>query len=611
MKIFNSRFQTNHRTRTEFFELSSGSTGILRRLLELSGALLLGLFSGTRPGSVDACSTLLVGRQASSDGSVLMASSCDGDVMGLIDVMPARLYPPGTMVPMYWNVPRPKNYDEYQANVRQGYDLVGELSVTQTHRSLIMGGNLESMTTGGLNEHGLSIAIEFLPMRLGLACERGVVGPNSNHWTTSLIANGVMRAKTAREAITLIGEMVERYGFLYYRAPQSGVALPIADKHETWLMEIFGPGADWTPGCGKPGGVWCAQRIPDGEVGCTANRSRIGEIDLGDTDHFMASPNVHALAQELGFWGPGTTFVWSEVYGGPGTRASSMREWRALSLMAPSLDLKVTGDPEIDRYPFSVQPDTKVEVETLITVMRDAYEGTAFDLTQHPAFQLEDGTKSVLARPTGPSELFEMLRIQPERALSTPSSGYVFVAQLRDGLPDSIAHCLWFAYGPAQTSCFLPIYAGVTALPEQWSQPADFTRIDRHEPQWNFRLVHNLTSQLRYQDAIRDVREVIQPAENRFREFQPILERVAMAIEQDHGPGAASQFLNEFTRRTMNGVGVTYRDLADYLTFKYLVGEPEFAKQDLPQISPPALPVDSFSREPQRAPERESDFSGE
>ena len=166
-------------------------------------------------------------------------------------------------------------------------------------------------------------------MREGLACKRGRVGPNSNHWTTSLIANGLLRTRTARDAIRLIGAMVEEYGFLYYRAPGAGVALPIADDREVWLMEIFGPGEDWTPESGRPGGVWCAQRIPDGEVGCSANRSRIGTVDLEDADHFLASDNIFALAEQLGLWKPGTPFVWHDVYGGTGNRSNSLREWRA------------------------------------------------------------------------------------------------------------------------------------------------------------------------------------------------------------------------------------------------------------------------------------------
>lgn len=356
-----------------------------------------------------ACSTLMVGKKASADGSVLMSSSCDGDIMGLITIMPSREFPNGTKLPMYWNLPRPTNYQEYMANLRKGYDFVGYLPIQKTYRSIILGGNIENMTTGGMNEFGVSMAIEFLSMRSGLACTKGVVGPNSNHWTTSLIANALLRTKTAREAISLIGAMVEQYGFQYYRAPKSGVALPIADKNETWLMEIFGPGENWTSESGKPGGVWCAQRIPDGEVGCSANRSRIGKVDLENRDHFMTSSNIYSLAEEMGFWKRSDPFVWYEIYGDPGNRENYLREWRALSLVAPSLGLKVAGDPLVDRYPFSVTPDKPITVKTLMNIMRDGYEGTEFDCTEHPAFN-PNGRKNPLARPWGPPELRDQAR---------------------------------------------------------------------------------------------------------------------------------------------------------------------------------------------------------
>ncbi|MGM0487190.1 MAG: dipeptidase [Planctomycetota bacterium] len=541
--------------------------------------------------SLPACTTLLVGQKATVDGSVLMASSCDGDVMGVIYTMPARDYPPDTRLPMYWNVPRPKDFQEYQQDLKEGYDLVGHLPVTRTHRSILLGGNVESMTTGGLNEHGVGIAIEFLPMRPGLACDEGVVGPNSNHWTTSLIANGLLRAKTAREAIRVIGDMVEEYGFLYYRAPKAGVALPIADEEETWLMEIFGPGEDWSPESGKAGGVWCAQRIPDGEVGCSANRSRIGTVDLEDTDHFMASKNIFSLARELGFWKPEQPFVWYEVYGGPGNQSNSLREWRALSLAAPSMGLEATGDPAVDRYPFSVKPDKPVRVRTLMAIMRDDYEGTTFDITEHARFQVED-QKSPLARPWGPPELLNLLDIKPRRAICTPTSGYVFIAQLRENLPDAVGNCLWFAYGPANTSCFVPVYAGVTDLPNTWDQPANFTRIDRAQPQWNFRLVHNLATHLKYQEAVDDIQQVLEPAENGFLAIQPDIESAAVRLCQKQGPQrvAAEEFLNEYARQCMAQVGEAYHGLVDYLMFQYLVGQPEMAAPTLPRIPAPSVP---------------------
>ena len=446
------------------------------------------------------------------------------------------------------------------------------------------------MTTGGLNEHGLNIAIEFLPMRSVLACKRGVVGPNSNHWTTSLIANGLMRAKTAREAIKLIGDMVEKYGFQYYRAPHAGVALPIADDKEAWLMEIFGPGEKWTPDSGRPGGVWCAQRIPDGKVGCSANRSRIGRVDLNDPDMFMASPNIHSLAEELGFWKKGEPFVWYDVYGGSGGIYNSLREWRALSLVAPSLGLEPPGDPAADRYPFSVKPDKPLTVRQLMAIMRDGYEGTEFDLTEHEAFKV-NGTKSPLARPWGPMELFDLLGIKPQRALCTPTSGYVFIAQLRDWLPDSFGNCLWFAYGPAYTSCFVQIYAGVTDLPDSWDLGPDYTKIRRDQTPWNFRLVFSLANNLRYQDAMQDIEQVFGPAENAFFDIQAKVERTASEIASKNGGKGVEQFLNAYADHCLKQVGYGYNELVEYLTFRYLVEHWEVAPPKLPVIGAPVIPA--------------------
>jgi dipeptidase len=558
-----------------------------RRFIVLIG--LIGLLAWM-PRQSFACSTILVGKKATSDGSVLMSSSCDGDIMGLIYVMPGQKYPQGTKLPMYWNLPRPKTHQEYLSNLRKGYDLVGYLPVKETYRSIILAGNVENMTTGGMNEHGLSIAIEFLPMRTGLACKRGIVGPNSNHWTTSLIANGLMRARTARQAIRIIGAMIEQYGFQYYRAPHAGVALPIADDKEVWLMEIFGPGEAWTADSGKPGGVWCAQRIPDGEIGCSANRSRIGKVDLKNRDMFMTSPNIHSLAEELGIWKRGNPFVWHDVYGEPGSNYNSLREWRALNLAAPSLSLQVTGDPLVDRYPFSVKPEKPITVQRLLAVMRDGYEGTKFDLTEHPAFNPQD-KKSPLARPWGPTELFDLLGIKAKRALCTPTSGYVFVAQLRDWLPDTFGNCLWFAYGPAYTSCFVPIYAGVTDLPDTWDKAPDYTRISRNQVQWNFRLVFSLANNLRYQDAMQDIQRVFRPAETSFFNIQTQVERTAAKVLRKEGVGGVEHFLNTYAEHCLTQIGYSYHELVDYLMFRYLVDHSEVAPPKLPAISAPMIPA--------------------
>ena len=358
-------------------------------------------------------------------------------------------------------------------------------------------------------------------------------------------------------------------------------------KRGSWRSSVRAqtglPAAENRGACGVP------SEIPDGEVGCSANRSRIGEVNLEDADHFLASTNIFSLAQELGFWKPGTPFVWHQVYGGPGSKQNSLREWRVLSLAAPSLALKATGDPAVDRYPFSVKPDKPITVPALIDVMRDAYEGTPFDLTEQPAFQVQ-GQKSPLARPWGPPELFDLLQIQPERTICTPTSGYVFIAQLRDWLPDPVGNCLWFAYGPANTSCFVPVYAGVTDLPDTWDQPANFTRMDREQPQWNFRLVHNLANSFRYQDAMKDIQRVIDPAEQRYFGIQKEIDQAAGSVFEKHGAVGVETFLTDYAQQCTTHVGNTYRELVEYLMFEYLLDDEILAPSRPPQIPVPAIP---------------------
>jgi dipeptidase len=535
-----------------------------------------------------ACTTILVGRAATADGSVLMATSCDGGIMGRVYVVPAKRYPEGNKVRMFYDSPAPSTWQKHLDQKKNGDTLVGHLAVEQTYRCILAAGHFADSVTGGINEHGVSMGIEYMGMKPELVNRNGVVSTCSSHWTTSLIANGLMRTKTAREAIRLMGSMAEEYGFTYYWAPAAGCAIPIVDKKEAWIMEIFGPGKDWTPGCGKPGVVWCAQRVPDGEVTCNANRSRIGEVDSSDAEHFMASPNIHSLAEELGLWKRGTPFIWYEIYGVPGSRTNSLREWAALNRLAPSLGLKATGDPKQDRYPFSVKPGAKVGVQALTSVMRDCYEGTEFDVTEHPAFN-PGGKKSPLARPFGSRDLFNLIGIQPERCIGTESSGYVYVSQIRDWLPAPISGCMWFTLGPAVTSCFTPIYSGATEITDSWSRPPDFARIDRTQVQWKFQLVEDLGG-LKYQEAIKDVRGVFEPAEEWFLTLQPLIEEAAVRVFKINGAAGAEKFVTEYTNSCLEKVDDAYGKLVDHLMFKYLYSYSNAAPSSLPKFNPPMIP---------------------
>ncbi len=185
------------------------------------------------------------------------------------------------------------------------------------------------------------------------------------------------RCRTAREAIRLMGELIERYG-LY----GTGETLPVADSEEAWVFEMA-PSPEGT------GGLWAAKKVPDGEIFVGANQFRIRELDPDDPD-IMFSGNLHSVAEKHGWWKPSDGKLdWLKTvslgeYNHP--YYSLRRVWRVFSLAAPSKDFSPwVKDGFTKDYPFSVKPDRKLGVRDLMRLHRDHYEGTEFDLTKGTA----------------------------------------------------------------------------------------------------------------------------------------------------------------------------------------------------------------------------------
>ena len=130
----------------------------------------------------------------------------------------------------------------------------------------------------------------------------------------------------------------------------------------------------------------------------------------------------------------------------------------------------------------------------------------------------------------------------------------------------------------------------MTNLPDLWDHPANFTRIDRQQPQWNFRLVHNLAQRLPYQKVIQAVQAVTKPAEESHLIFQPAFEQAAVDLFQKQGPKATEAFLTAYASDCAIRVGSAYSELVDYLMLRFLVGDPEFACPTPPRIGAPTVP---------------------
>lgn len=513
------------------------------------------------------CTNILVGKEASADGSVIGSYSCDGAIFAKTVVIPGTTHKKEATIPIYFK-PYPNNYSQY-LDALDNVVKLGEIpQVAETYRCIVNLVYYDEQNCGGINEHGVCIGETTIGGNRALRNPNGWMFAYSNFPESSLMTLGLQRAKTAREAVKIIGSLAEKYGYA-----QSGEHLTISDKNEVWAMEIFGAGNQWTPESGKPGAVWAAQRVPDGEIALSANSSRIGLIEavVEDGEDFMNSSNTFTLAEELGLWTEGTPFIWFQVYGNRKDEIS-VREWSIINKFAPSLNAK-PGDPIF----FSFKPDEKVSVEDVMNMYRDYLNDTDMDPTLDEAYRLPNGSISPMASPFGPSALHTLLGISPTRSVATRTSVFTFVTQHKEWLPDPVGTCMWYTPGPAMTGCFAPIYAGTTELPDDWTNTPK-TYVDRDSAWWAFIMVDGL-SLIEWQNAVADIKKVRDAAEAKFLEDQEEVETNVLAL-YGNGSGkpdkkikqsnmAAEKYVTKYTCENLESVSDTYWDLVDYLMFKY------------------------------------------
>jgi dipeptidase len=472
------------------------------------------------------CTSVLVTRTASTDGSTMTTHSVDGHYEFRIDIVPGRKHAPGTMRPVYKG--GGLGADRPQA-VKVGE--IPEVAETFTRYDA---------SYPFMNEKQLAMGETTIGGRRELYNDEGILD------IMELQRIALERAATAREAIRVMGSLASEYGY-----SDSGECLTIIDPNEVWMFEIFGAGPV------EKGAVWAARRIPEGHVGVSANRPRITTLDLKDKDHYMASENVFSLAEEMGWWKQGEPFVFNSVYGGTPSLYSTRREWRVISLLAPSLKL----DPWDTYPPFSIKPDARVSPRDLMRIHRDSYEGTDFDLTKGLAAG-PFGNPNRWATPTRPQDGF----IGWERSISIFRCSYAVVLQARESMPSWIGGLAWFAHDDPKTSCFVPFYAGLTEVPESY-RLGTRARFERTSAWWAFNFVGNW-SNLRYSSMIEDIRKAYTTIEDGFFEMQPTVEKRALDLYKEH-PDLARQYLTRYSNTMAQRTVDEWWELADYLVVKY------------------------------------------
>lgn len=524
----------------------------------------------------EACTTTIITKGASVDGSVMVSHSDDNDLMDQrIVYVPARDFPPGAMRPVYCTAAAMGEFPEYNSftyprmvtlDRGSAYDTEGPISVPLGHIPQVahtyayFDGNY-----GIMNEHQLMF---------GECTDGSKITPKPEpgkriFYSAELARVALERCRTAREAILLIGDLIERYG--YYG---TGETLPVADTEEGWVIEMA-PSPEGT------GGLWVAKKVPDGEIFVAANQFRIREVDPDDPD-MMFSKTLHDVAKKHGWWKPEEGKLdWLRTvslgeYNHP--YYSLRRVWRVFSMAAPSKGLSPWVEDGFTKdYPFSVKPDRNLSVRDVMAFHRDHYEGTEFDLT-----------KGVGAGPFGYPDRFygpydgagdvgdpkRKLDGAWERPLSVTYCGYAFVNQARGWLPDPVGGVMWLGLDKPADTVFIPFHIGVTHLPES-VEVVDTGKYSRESAWWTFNFLANYAG-LKYSYMHGEITALQEQLEEGFLNTLSVVDRRAQHLFAAD-PEKARAYLTEAGERNTEETLSRWWDLTESLIVKYndgLLNEP-------------------------------------
>ena len=472
------------------------------------------------------CTNLLVTKGASADGSAFLVYTNDGEWLYQLTNKAAADHQPGDSLEF------PGGKNGKPGKIHQ-----------VPHTFAVIGFQM--------NEHQLAVGETTFTGREELWNHSKYL----QYW--HLMSLALERAKTAREAILVITSLVEQYGY-----GSEGESFSLVDPNEAWILEMVGTGD------GGEGAVWVAVKIPDGNISAHANMARIGEFPLDDPENCMYSQNVISFAIEKDYYKPesGEPFRFNEVYNPPSPdrlKYCESRVWSLFRRAAPSLNLSADycrGFEGAKRYPLWIKPDQKIALTDVMSLVRDHYEGTPFDMTQ-----------GLDAGPFGSPNRWRPLSWEDEnkekysweRPVSSINTAFSYIGQMRSWLPDEVGGVCWFGVDDTYFTCWVPIYVGNTSIPEPFTK-GDINKYSRDAMWWAFNFVSNFAN-LKYSYMIKDIQKVQSELESRMIGEQDSITKLVLDIPKNE----RIEMLTAYSAKWGEKVHQSWLELGEMLITKY------------------------------------------
>ncbi len=508
-----------------------------------------------------ACTNFIITKGASTDGSVMITYSADSHTLyGELYFWPSKNWPANAMLDVTeWDTGKP----------------LGKIpQVAHTYQVI-----------GNMNEHQLAIGETTFGGREELGSQPGAIVDYG-----SLIYITLQRAKNAREAIRTFGELTSKYGYA-----SSGESFSISDPNEAWILEMIGKGKE------EKGAVWVAMRIPDGYISGHANHPRITQFPINDPENCIYAPDVISFARKMKYFnGEDKEFSFSDTYAPldfSGARACEARVWAMFNRVNSNMGqyqnyamghiIKGKYDYPTNRMPLWVKPDKKVSVHDVMNLMRDHYEGTKMDMNN----DLGAGPFAAPYRWRPMSFKVDSVSYVHERATSTQQTGFVFVAQSRNWLPDPIGGIFWFGVDDTYTMCYSPLYCGMNRVPDAFKVGnGDLLHYSPTSAFWAFSMVSNW-AYTKYSYMIKDIQPVQQELEKKYIEQTTgsIDKKAAELYKTDKQ--AAIKYITNYSVTTAQATVKRWQELFQYLLVKYIDGNIKKEKDGKFETNPYGQPV--------------------
>jgi dipeptidase len=501
-----------------------------------------------------ACTNFLVTKGASETGSTMITYAADAHVLyGELYYTTAAEYLPNELLEVYeWDT------GKYLGKIKQ---------VAKTYS-----------VVGNMNEHQVSIGETTWGGRSELRDPKAIVDYGS------LMYIALQRAKTAREAIMVMTNLVAEYG--YY---SSGESFSIADPNEVWIMEMISKGQK------NKGAVWVARKIPNGYVSGHANQARIRQFPLNDKKNCLYAKDVISFAREKGwFEGKDKDFSFADTYAPldyGALRFCEARVYAMFNRIAPSMKLSMDYVKAVkDAKPMHlwIKPDEKLNSRDVMELMRDHFEGTDFDMTK----DLGAGPYSLPYRWRPLTWEVDSVKYCNERATSTQQTGFSFVAESRSWLPNPIGGILWFGVDDTYSTVYVPMYCGITTVPKSFAVgTGDFDTFTWESAFWVFNFVSNYTYS-RYSDMIVDVQKVQRELEGNFAANTKKVDAAAVKLFEK-SPQLAIDYLTEYSCEVGQSTVKRWKTLGEFLIYKYLDGN---MKDEKGKVTHPGYPKSWYKK---------------